>query len=136
MTFIEDLAAAKAQRPAPILVPVALGEALYRVEVKRLPGTAWDSIMARCPARSEQHFAVGYDTGKAAVLASREHGRLLDADGALVEGADWDGLFEVISGIELRAIAAAWWGLNVNDPDQAVTALKKASATRESSSSN
>lgn len=136
MSFWDDLAAAKKQRPEPILVPVAVGESMYQVEVSRLPGMTWDAIMSRCPARLEQHFAVGYDTGKAALVASREHGHLRDADGELVEGADWDGLFDVISGIELRAIAAAWWGQNVNDPDQAVTALKKASAARESSSSN
>jgi hypothetical protein len=136
MSFKDDLAAAKKLRPEPILVPVAVGESMYQVEVSRLPGTTWDAIMSRCPARSEQHFAVGYDTGKAAVVASTEHGRLLAADGEAVVDPDWDGLFEVISGIELRAIAAAWWGQNVNDPDQAVTALKKASAARESSSSN
>lgn len=136
MGLKEDLEAAKNAQTEPVLVPVSIGGVLYQVEATRLPGTAWDGIVARCPARAEQHFHVGYDTGRATALALKEHGRLLTADGADAGETDWDAVLDTISGVELRAISAAWWGLNEQDPDQMVIALKKALAGGASSGSS
>lgn len=148
MSLKDDLEAAKSSQPGPVLVPVTINGALYQVETKRLPGTVWDGIVARCPARAEQHFLVGYDTGRATRIALQEHGRLLNAEGDAVDTSPkldergnavddpWGDVLEAISGVELRAVSAAWWGLNEQDPDAMVTALKKASAGGASNASS
>lgn len=127
MSLKDDLEAAKANPVAPVRVPVTVNGTLYEVECSRLESTVWDGIVARSPARAEQHFRVGYDTGKASVIAMTEHGRIYGPDGEAETDVDWEGFIARISGVELRAISAAWWGLNEDDPNSAVIALKKAS---------
>ena len=148
MSFKDDIAAVKENTPKPLLVPVALNGKLYQVETKRLPGTTWDSILSRSPAKTEAHFRIGYDSGTATKIACREHARLIDPDGDPVDMAPtkdergnvtsdpWADLFEAMSGLELRAISGAWWGLNESDPNKEISALKKALRGDESSSSN
>lgn len=128
MSFKDALERARAGRPEPKLVQVAVGDELYQVEVKRLDGMDWAAVMADCPPTSTKDVALGYDTSKAALLASKKYSRLLDSEGEPVEGLDWNDLFAEISGIEIGALAATWWAMNVNDPNQRVVALKKASA--------
>lgn len=136
MGIKDDLAAVKANPVEPVLVPISVNGNLYQVEARRLEGTVWDGIVARCPARAEQHFMVGFDIGRATEIALAEHGRLLDADGEEQDGPDWGDLLKAVSGSELRSISAAWWGLNEQDPNSTVAALKKASAGGASTSSN
>ena len=126
MSFLEAVARAKADRPAPVLVPVAVGEALFDVEVSRLDGADWAAVMAECPPTTERGALLGYETDKAALIACRRHARLIDADGESVTDVVWQDLFSAISGAEVGAIAATWWALNMNDPNQRVVALKKA----------
>lgn len=125
MSFADDLKAAKGAEAEPITVDVAVNDVLYAVEACRVHGTSWDAIVADAPAQSEGHFRFGFDPGKAAQLACSTYGRLLDGEGVEVESPDWAGLFDVISGSEIRSIAAAWWGLNENDPVQKILSLKK-----------
>lgn len=137
MSFAEDLAAAKnaaLETPETAEVPITVNGKLYTVRVKRVPGIGWDDIVARCPARAEAHFRVGYDTGRATRIALEEHGVLLDADGADVDEVNWGEILEVVSGVEIRAISAAWWGLNEQEPNNLVVALKKASRGGDSTS--
>lgn len=139
MGLKEDLAAAKAARPQPVLVDVALGDVLYKVEVRRLDGMEWAAVMAEAPPTDEGSARVGYSTHRGALIACKRHGRLLDAEGTPVthlgvdeDGApaplDWPAIFSAISGTEVGAIAAVWWALNMGDPNERVLALKKASA--------
>ena len=126
MSFKDDLAAAKAAAVEPVLVDVAVGEALYRVEVVKLPGMQWAEVVAAAPPSDEMGARLGYDTVKAALVACRKYSRLLDSDGEPVAEVDWRDLFDAISGVEIQAIAATWWALNVGDPNERVVALKKA----------
>lgn len=136
MSFKEVLAKARAARPQPVMVPVAVGEDLFNVEVRRLDGMEWAGITAECPPTDEKGARLGYDTNKAALLACRRHSRLLGGDGDVVEDVDWDALFGEISGVEVGAIAATWWALNMHDPNERVVALKKALAGGNVTSSN
>lgn len=133
MGIKEDLEAAKANRPEPVLVDIAIGETLYKVEVKRLDGMEWAGIMADAPPTDEASARLGYSPHRAALIACTRHGRLLDGSGTEAvamggEGLDWHELFEAISGIEVQAIAASWWALNAGDPNGRVVALKKSLA--------
>lgn len=139
MGLKEDLEAAKNARTQPKVVDIVVNDTLYGVEVKRLDGMEWAAVMAECPPVDASSVRLGYDAQKAALVASRRHGRLLDAEGNHVtalgvdeEGqpvpVDWEGIFAVISGVEVQAIAGLWWGMNVGDPNQRVVELKKASA--------
>ena len=119
---------AKASRPKPVLQPVAVGDELYNVEVVRLDGMEWASIMAECPPTDEKGARLGYDSNKAALIACKRHSRLLDVEGEPVTDADWGDLFAAISGVEIQAIAAVWWALNMADPNQKVSDLKKSLA--------
>lgn len=136
MSFMDKLAKARAERPEPVLVPVAVGDELYSVEVMRLDGMDWAAITAECPPTDEKGARLGYDTNKAALVACRRHARLLDAEGEPVPDVEWSELFATISGVEIAAIAATWWALNMNDPNQRVVKLKKASAGGSATSSN
>lgn len=127
MGLKEDLAAAKANRPQPVLVDIAIGDTLYKVEARRLDGMQWASIMAAAPPSDEGSARLGYSPSRAALHACRDYGRLLDEDSEPVD-ADWAEVFDAISGVEVQAIAATWWALNAADPNQNVVALKKASA--------
>ncbi|UOQ60387.1 hypothetical protein MUN76_15365 [Leucobacter rhizosphaerae] len=140
MSFKDALAKARSNRPEPVLQAVAVGDELYHVEIRRLDGMDWAAITADCPPRHERDASMGYDSNKAALIACRRHGRLLDGDDEPVAMAvirddqgnvvddPWLNLFNAISGTEADAIAALWWGQNVNDPNKHVVALKKASA--------
>ena len=122
----DSLAKAAAEQPESTRVPVSIGGDLYFVECMRLPGTVWDSIVARSPAQTLTHFRMGYDSGNATVLACVEHARLIDEDGEEEAEPDWGQVLSSISGSELRSISSAWWTHNEDDPDSAVEALKKA----------
>lgn len=135
----EDLARAKAGRQKPVVQDIVIGDALYQVEARRLDGMQWAHVIAAAPPRDEASALLGYDTPLAALVACREYGRLLDAEGEHVtslgvdengdpEPLDWVEIFSAISGIEVQAISAMWWGLNIHDPNQRVVELKKASA--------
>lgn len=131
MSFKESVAKARAEQPEPALVPVAVGEDLYEVEVTRLPGMEWSAIMVDAPPTGNDRV-FGFDLNKGALLACQRHARLLDAEGEPVDmsqGEDasdpWEDLFDTISGQEVSIIAATWWALNVNDPNQRVVELKK-----------
>lgn len=126
MSFKDDLAKARESRPEPVLMDVAVGDELYRIEVKRLDGMQWAEVMSSAPPNDEAGARLGYDTSKAALIACRRYSRLLDADGDPVTDFDWSELFDVISGTEIGAIAATWWALNMGDPNSRVVALKKA----------
>lgn len=139
MGLKEDLEIAKAHRPEPVLVDIAVGEALYKVEVRRLDGMEWAGVMAEAPPTDEASARLGYSTHRAALIACRRYSRLLDADGEAVTHIevdengnplplDWGLIFDAISGIEVQAIAATWWALNAGDPNQRVVDLKKSSA--------
>lgn len=128
MSFKDDLAKARAERPAPVLQAVAVGDELYQVEIMRLDGMDWAAVMAECPPTDEKGARLGYDSNKAALVACKRYSRLLDADGEEVADADWADLFDVISGAEIGAIAAVWWALNMSDPNERVVALKKSLA--------
>lgn len=137
MGLKDDLERARAERPQPVLVDIAVGESLYKVEVKRLDGMEWAAVMADAPPESPADARLGYAASKAALYACRKYGRLLDADdNPVVEldddgnraDTDWDAVFKAISGVELQAIAATWWALNMGDPNQRVVDLKKASS--------
>ena len=128
MSFKGAVARAKADRPEPVLVSVALGETLFNVEVKRLDGADWAAVMAECPPSTARGGQLGYEADKAALIACRRYSRLLDTDGESVGDVEWPELFKAISGAEAGAIAATWWALNMNDPNQRVVALKKASS--------
>lgn len=145
MSFEEDLAAAKAARPEPVVVSVAVGDSLYGVEVKRLDGMQWAEVMASAPPNDEAGARLGYDTSKAALAACRKYSRLLDGDGepvdmspAIKDGKPvsdpWRDMFTAISGTEIGAIAATWWALNAGDPNKKVIALKKARAAGSATS--
>lgn len=125
MSFKEALAKARAGRPEPELVEVAVGDDLFQVEVSRLDGMDWAAVMADCPP-SPASIQLGYDATVGAVLACERHGRLLDSSGDPVEDVDWRELFAEISGAEARAVAATWWALNMRDPNTRVVELKKA----------
>lgn len=137
MSFKEALAKARAERPEPILQAVAVGDELYQVEMMRLDGMDWAAVMAECPPLDEKSARLGYDSNRAALVACKRHSRLLDADGEAVDmetvvkdgevvSDPWADLFQTISGAEIGALAAVWWALNMNDPNQRVIALKKA----------
>ena len=140
MSFKDALAKARAARPEPTLVGVAVGDELYNVEVVRLDGMDWAGIVAECPISDPAQAKLGFDANKAALLACRRHSRLLGDDGEPVEmiftrdkaGAvtedSWADLFTTLSGDEVRGLAATWWAMNVLDPNQRVAELKKASA--------
>ncbi len=128
MSFKDDLAAAKAAAVEPVLVDVAVGEALYRVEVVKLPGMQWAGVMAAAPPDDGVGARLGYDVYKAALIACKKYSRLLDSDGEPVADVDWDELFTAISGAEVSGIGATWWALNMAAPNKHVAALKKASA--------
>lgn len=139
MSFREELAKAREGRPEPVLVGVAVGESLYQVEVSRLDGMDWASIMADAIPTDEKGARLGYDTNKASLLACRKFSRLLGPDGEPKDMAPvmedgrmvsdpWGDLFKTISGTEVGAIAATWWALNMRDPNQKVVDLKKLSA--------
>ncbi len=136
MSFKDALAKARASRPEPVLQPVAVGDALFQVEVRRLDGMEWAAITAECPPTDEKGARLGYDTNKAALVACRRYSRLLDEAGEPVEDVDWAELFAEISGAEVGAIAAIWWALNMHDPNERVVALKKASAGGSETSSS
>lgn len=136
MSFKDALAKARAARPEPVLQPVAVGDALFQVEVRRLDGMEWAAITAECPPTDEKGARLGYDTNKAALVACRRYSRLLDEAGEPVEDVDWADLFSAISGAEVGAIAAIWWALNMHDPNERVVALKKASAGGSETSSS
>lgn len=138
MALSDDLAAAQAARPKPILVDIAIGDSLYKVEVRRLDGMQWAGVIASAPPVDEMSVRLGYQPSKAALTACSMYSRLLDADGSPVTSmgvdengeplpVDWSAIFAAISGVEIQAIAATWWGLNNNDPNKNVLALKKAS---------
>lgn len=133
------MARAQEGRPEPVLVDIAIGESLYKVEARRLDGMEWAAVMAEAPPVDEASARLGYSTHRGALIACRRHGRLLDAGGDPVthlevdeEGKpvplDWAVIFSAISGTEVGAIAAVWWALNMGDPNERVVALKKASA--------
>lgn len=128
MSFKDDLAKARADRPKPVLQAVAVGDELYQVEVMRLDGMAWAAVMAECPPTDAKGARLGYDSDKAALVACKRFSRLLDAEGEPVEDFDWADLFDTISGTEVAAIASIWWALNMSDPNDRVVQLKKASA--------
>ena len=148
MDFKDALAKARAERPAPVLQAVAVGDQLYHVEMMRLDGMDWAAITADCPPRSERDASLGYDSNKAALLACRRHARLLAPDGEAVNMAivkdqngvisedPWLDLFKTMSGTESDAIGAVWWALNVSDPNKRVVALKKALMAGERTNSN
>lgn len=139
MSFKDALAKARDSRPEPKRVAVAVGDDLFNVEVMRLDGMDWAAVMAECPPSDEKGARLGYDTNKAALIACKRFSRLLDAedepvDMSLVVKDDkvvespWDDLFTTISGVEIGAIAATWWALNMNDPNNRVVELKKSLA--------
>lgn len=136
MSFKDALAKARAARPEPTLVGVAVGDELYNVEVVRLDGMDWAAIAAMSPVNDKRFLKIGFNPINAALLACAAHSRLLDANDEPVEDVDWAELFTAISGEEVRAIAASWWGRNVNDPNTRVEALKKALAGGERTSLN
>lgn len=148
MSFRDALAKARESRPEPVLVPVAVGDELFNVELRRLDGMDWAAVMAECPPSDEMGARFGYDPNKAARLACRRYARLLDADGEPVDmtvlrGEDgelaedpWADLFTEISGTEIGSIAATWWALNMKDPNDRVVALKKALAGGSKTSSS
>lgn len=148
MSFNDALAKARANRPAPVLQAVALGGELFQVEIRRLDGMDWSAITAECPPKSARDVGLGYDSNKAAFIACKQHGRLLDKSGepvsmaplvdesGKVESDPWVDLFNEISGTESDAITATWWQMNVNDPNTRVVALKKALAAGDKTSSN
>lgn len=136
MSFKDALERARAGRPKSTLVPVAVDDELFQIEVRRLDGMDWAAIAAECPPGDEKSARLGYDTNKAALIACKRFSRLLDADGVPVEEVEWDDLFAAISGVEIGAIAATWWALNMHDPNQRVAALKKALAGGGKTSSN
>lgn len=127
MSFKDALAKARAERPAPTLVPVAVGDELYNVEVVRLDGMDWAGVVAECPISDPAQARLGFDANKAALLACSRYARLLDGDEP-VEDVEWPDLFQALSGEEVRGLAATWWSMNVFDPNQRVAELKKASA--------
>lgn len=126
MSFKDAVARAKADRPEPVLVDVAVGETYFKVEVMRLDGAKWASVLAECPPTSELGASLGYESYKAALVACRRHSRLLTPEGESVSDVVWPDLFDAISGAEIGAIAATWWHLNMKDPNDRVVALKKA----------
>ena len=128
MKFADALKTVKKDAPT-INVPIAIGDHLLHLVCKRLPGTVWAEIISRSPATTEHHMLTGYNTEKAARLATTEHATLIDSEGEPVTDVDWPTLFDTISGVELRALAAAWWGLNEQDPSKRVEQLKKALKT-------
>ena len=128
MGLLDDFAKARADRPEPIMVDVAIGDGLYKVEVTRLDGMAWAAIMAECPPEDAGSARLGYSPSAAALLACKRFARLFDAEGEPVADVDWGEVFAAISGVEVQAIAASWWALNMGDPNQRVVDLKKASA--------
>lgn len=148
MSFEDDLAAAKAERPEPVPVEVAVGAKLYTIEVRRLDGMEWAGITSECPPHDEKSAALGYDTNRAALLACRRFSRLLDADGEVVDTTvkrdehgnvlsdRWADVFAIISGVEVGQLAATWWALNMHDPNQKVVELKKASLAGKLTSSD
>lgn len=147
MSFKDDLAKARASRPEPVLQAVAVGDELYQVEMMRLDGMDWAAVMAECPPADEKGARLGYDSNKAALVACKRYSRLLDTDGEHVSMSvvrddkgkviedPWADLFKTISGAEIGAIAAVWWALNMNDPNERVVALKKAWAAGDKTSS-
>ena len=136
MGFKEALERAQAERPKPVLQQVAVGDELFSVEVRRLDGMEWAGVMAECPPVDAAGARLGYDADKAAVVACKRYSRLLDADGEPVDDFEWDDLFAVISGVEVKAIAAIWWAMNMSDPNERVAELKKASRAGVKTSSN
>ena len=127
MSFKDALAQARASRPEPTLIPIAVGDDLYHEEIVRLDGMDWAGIVAECPITDVTQVRAGYDTAKAALLACTRHSRLLDGDEP-VEDVEWAELFDALSGEEVRGLAATWWTMNVLDPNVRVAELKKASA--------
>lgn len=125
MSFKEDLAKAKAKRE-PVVVDVLIGDALYGVEVRRLDGMQWAEVTAAAPPTTEVGARLSYDTAKGALIACERFGRLLDSKGKPVKDFSWQEVFDAISGIEVTAIAATWWQLNMGEPNESVTAVKKA----------
>lgn len=139
MGLKEDLEAAEANRPKPVLVDIAIGDALYRVDARRLDGMEWAGVMAEAPPTDEASARLGFSTHRAALIACSRYSKLYDADGEPVthievdEKGDplplnWARIFAAISGIEVQALAATWWALNAGDPNQRVVDLKKSSA--------
>ena len=140
MGLKEDLERAKQTRPEPVLVDIVISDALYQVETRRLDGMQWAAVMASAPPVDAASVMLGYSPAQGALVACREYGRMLDAEGNPVDmspvldengevvSEPWEDVFEAISGTEIQAIASSWWGRNAGDPNQRVEALKKASA--------
>ncbi len=140
MSLKDALAKARESRPEPVLQAVVVGDDLFQVELRRLDGMDWAGVTAECPPTDESGARYGYDINKAALIACRRFSRLLDSDGEPVDmsvtrdakGAvtddPWANVFKAISGAEIGAIAAMWWGLNMLDPNTRVVELKKALA--------
>lgn len=138
MSFQDDVAKSR-QVPSEVEpVEVFVGDTMYRVEAKRLPGMEWAAVIADAPVTSPGHRAYGFDTAAAAVVACRKHGRLLDESGDPVDMSvlrdeagrvvsdPWADLFASISHDEVRGVEAAWWTANVGEPRGRIEALKKA----------
>ncbi|MBB4072045.1 hypothetical protein [Canibacter oris] len=126
MSFHDDLKKAQQQR-ATETVDISLAGNLYSIEISRLPGMQWAAIIAAAPPQDAADARLGYSPATAALAACKAHGRLLDAAGVPVADVDWGELFDAISGVEVQAVAAVWWGLNMGTPNDEVVALKKVS---------
>lgn len=81
MGLKEDIEAARLNRPEPVRQQVAVGEALYEVEISRLEGLEWAGIIAECPPKDERGALLGYDANKAAVIACKRFSRLINSEG-------------------------------------------------------
>lgn len=113
---------------------------LLRLRFDKMPGEEWAAIASRHPGRLDSSIdrLSGYNYHAAAVEAAPLCGYALGDDDARepLTAEDWAGLFEILSGRELEAIATSLWEMNDWGPRRKINAAKKASTDASGSRSS
>jgi hypothetical protein len=120
----------------------AASDALVTLRITRLPGRDWANLTSKNPVRVDspidRHYGYNIDAVTEAAVRFRDKNgrvyahRIEDGDPVEMTDAEWDDLYEVLSGSEVTEIRDAVWSLSEWEPQQRVADLVKASgaATR------
>lgn len=106
-------------------VPVVCGGEKVMVGVDRLLPEAWDDLVAKYPPRPgvEGDAMIGYDIN---AVSKAYPG--VTVDGEVQSPEDWAEFFSVLESVHRSTIGTVIWGMNVNEPLQALRELGKSPA--------
>lgn len=108
---------------------VLLGDVPVTVRFWPLQGVAWRELTAQHPARARSVFDQNLGYNLDAVVRDYPKVYLVDGDDVTdVAGEKWHSILDVLSGPDLRDLAAAVWGLNEFEHQKRVAAAGKARA--------